>query len=58
MEVIFEFTQIGPIVKVTAIDVETGKEVVIQGPANAGQATLQKTAYDKLRYVLQRDKGK
>jgi hypothetical protein len=53
--VIFEFTQIGQIVKVTAMDTATLTEVVIQGPASAGQATLQRTALAKLQHVL---KGK
>lgn len=51
-EVLFEFIRIGSIIKVAAIDPETGIEAVIQGPANMPQALLQKTAARKLDYVL------
>lgn len=56
MEVLFEFTQIGSIMKVTAVDAETGTEVVIQGQASLPQTTLQNTALAKLRYVLEKKK--
>lgn len=55
-EVIFEFTQIGTIMRVTAVHVETGKEAVIQGPANYSQETLKQNALRKLRYVLEKEK--
>lgn len=51
-EVLFEFTQVGPIMKVTAIDPDTGTEVILQGPAAMPRALLQKTAAQKLAYVL------
>lgn len=51
-EVIFEFIQRGPSVKVTAMDPETLVEVSIVGPANAGRAALRATALNKLKYVL------
>lgn len=57
MEVLFEYTKIGTIMKVTAVDAQTGTEVVIQGPASMPQALLQRTALTKLRYVLDK-KGK
>ncbi|MFA6280439.1 MAG: hypothetical protein WC612_06585 [Bdellovibrionales bacterium] len=57
MEVLFEYTQIGAIMKVTAVDAQTGTEVVIQGPASMPQSVLQRTALTKLRYVLDK-KGK
>lgn len=56
MEVLFELKQIGSITKVTAVDPETGTEVVIQGPSSLHQSTLQKQAMAKLRYVLNKQK--
>lgn len=50
--VIFEFSAIGNAVKVCAVDPETGLEVAIMGPANAGEAALRRTAMAKLRYML------
>ncbi len=57
MEVLFEYIQIGAIMKVTAVDAQSGTEVVIQGPASTPQSLLQRTALTKLRYVLDK-KGK
>ncbi len=54
-EVLLEFTRVGNAIKVCAVDPKTRTEVVIQGPATAGQETLRRTAINKLRYVLQRD---
>ena len=51
-EVIFEYTQIGHSVRVTAIDVATGTEVTIQAPAGASQMDMQRTALNKLKYVM------
>jgi len=56
MEVLFEFTQIGAAMKVTAIDTETGTEIVLQAPASLAKETLQKHALAKLRYVLNKQK--
>ena len=61
MEVLFEFAQIGSVIKVTAVDVQTGTEVVIQGHASTPQPVLQRTAVNKLRFVLEkaeREKGR
>ena len=57
MEVIFEFKQIGQIVKVTAIDCQTGMEATIQGPASAGKALLQQNAAAKLAYLIRKETG-
>lgn len=57
-DVLFEFTRIGPIVKVTAVDARTGTEVTIQGPAAYGAASLQRTALAKLRFVLEKNREK
>jgi hypothetical protein len=54
-EVYFEFTAIGNVVKVTAIDGRTGIEVSAMGPASAAQADLQQLALQKLRLRLKRE---
>jgi len=56
-EVLFEFSRVGNVMRVTAIDVDTNTEIVIAGPVNAPQAALQNTALQKLRYVLAKKKG-
>lgn len=52
--VILEFTQIGPLVRVSAMDPATLTEVVIQGPAAAGEAALRQAALQKLAYAIAR----
>lgn len=54
-EVYFEFTAIGNVVKVTAIDSLTGIEVSAMGPASAAQADLQQLALQKLKARLKRE---
>ena len=54
-EVYFEFTAIGNVVKVTAIDGRTGIEVSAIGPVSAAQADLQQLALQKLRLRLKRE---
>jgi hypothetical protein len=54
-EVYFEFTVVGTVVKVAAIDALTGVEVTVMGPANAAQADLQRLALRKLEARLSRD---
>lgn len=56
-EVLFEFSRVGNVIRVTAIDVDSNTEIVIAGPATAPQAMLQNTALQKLRYVMARKKG-
>lgn len=56
-EVLFEFSRVGNVMRVTAIDVDTNTEIVIAGPAAAPQAALKNTALQKLRYVLAKKKG-
>lgn len=51
-EVYFEFIAVGPQVKVTAVDAETGLEVSIVGPARASAADLERVALAKLRARL------
>ncbi len=55
-EVIFEFHPVGHIMKVTAMDVASLTEVVIQCPVNAGEAAFKRNALMRLEYVL-RKKG-
>jgi hypothetical protein len=54
-EVYFEFTVIGPAVKVVAIDSLTAIEVSITGPAHAPRAELQRVALQKLKARLARE---
>jgi hypothetical protein len=51
--VYFEFTPVGNVVKVAAVDAATGTEVSIVGPASASRADLEKLALQKLRARLQ-----
>jgi hypothetical protein len=52
-EVLFEFTAIGAVMKVAAIDAATGIEVTVMGPVHASRADLQKLALAKLRKRLE-----
>jgi hypothetical protein len=54
-EVIFEFRPVGNIMRVTAMDTATMTEVIIQGPLNAGEATLKRNALLRLEYVLRKE---
>ena len=56
-EVLFEFSRVGNVMRVSAVHVATNTEVVIAGPLNAPQAALRNTALQKLRYVLAKRKG-
>jgi hypothetical protein len=51
-EVLFEFTVIGTVVKVAAIDAASGIEVSVMAPAHASRADLQKLALAKLKTRL------
>ncbi|MFO1018672.1 MAG: hypothetical protein U1E03_13825 [Hyphomonadaceae bacterium] len=51
-EVIFEVTRIGDVQRVAAIDVESGKEVVIQAPAQAALADVRALVLRKLERAL------
>lgn len=54
-EIIIEYQSFGSVVKVTAMDTASLKEVTIQGPASAGEAALKQTVLKKLDYVLKKD---
>jgi len=45
---LIEFVRMGNVTKVSAIDPETGIEVSIMGPTNAGEAILTRNAVAKL----------
>jgi hypothetical protein len=51
-EILFEIIYVGNLARITAIDPDTGTEVVIQGPASAGEMVLKQNAARKLLYVL------
>ena len=53
-EIIIEFSSIGNVVKVSAMDVKTLTEISIQGPATAGEEMLKRNAMKRLEYVLKK----
>ena len=53
-EVIFEFHRIGNVVKVSAVEAESGVEVSIVGDPAVGETALKRLALRKLEYVLAR----
>jgi hypothetical protein len=56
-EYLLEFIPNGNFVKVCAIDPETGTEVSIVGPADGGEELLSRTAVNKLKYVLRKQRS-
>jgi hypothetical protein len=56
-EVIVEMRPVGGVVRVAAIDVASGTEVVIMGPASASPQSLEQVAVAKLRRKLATDRG-
>lgn len=54
-EVYFEFTVVGSVVKVAAIDAATAVEVSVMGPATASKADLERLALQKLKARLARE---
>jgi hypothetical protein len=53
-EVLFEFRQIGNVVKVSAIHVDTNTEICLVGAPSVGEYALKRAAIRKLTYVLGR----
>jgi hypothetical protein len=51
-EVYFEFVQLGPQMRVAAIDVATGTEVIVITPVSASKLQMQQVALAKLRKKL------
>ncbi len=54
---IIEMIPVGNVVKVSAIDPATLREVSIVGPKSASKMDLQQTAVRKLQYVLNKEKS-
>jgi hypothetical protein len=50
--VLFEFTQLGQQVRVSAIDEASGTEVVVICPPQLGQVQMQRMALNKLRHKM------
>ncbi len=50
-----EFTRVGAWLRVSAMEPATLTEVVVQGPAHAGEAAFRAAALRKLRYVIGRE---
>lgn len=57
-EVLFEMTQVGPVMKVVAIDAATGEEAAVMGPAYAAAARLRMLALAKLKARLFRGENR
>lgn len=55
-EAYIEYKQVGQTMKVTAIDAETGVEVVIMGPVSASRNDLQRVAVRKLKVQIDKEK--
>ncbi len=56
-EVIIEMRPVGAVVRVAAVDVATGTEVIVFGPASASPRALEELAIAKLRRRLSTDRG-
>lgn len=54
-EVIFEFHPVGNIMRVSAMDVATLTEVIIQCPVSAGEVAFKRNALLRLEYVLRKN---
>jgi hypothetical protein len=54
-EVLFEFTRVGPQMRVAAIDGRTGIEVVVIAPLTATRLQMQTLALAKLRKRLEQE---
>ncbi|HWL71603.1 MAG TPA: hypothetical protein VNS22_24935 [Geminicoccus sp.] len=55
---ILEYRRIGRLLRVAAIDPDTGTEVVIQGRASGDHAALERLALRKLAWALDRAAGR
>ena len=49
-----EIQRIGNVLRVCAMDAETGTEVVFQAPAYVGKTEIKRLAASKLRYVMKK----
>jgi hypothetical protein len=55
-EVLFQFIPQGNYVKVIAVDPNTNTEIIMVGDRRYGKQTLERTALQKLRYVIRKNK--
>jgi hypothetical protein len=55
-EILMEIQRIGTAVRVSAIDADSGTEIVFQAPASTSRAALKKLAASKMRYVIRKEK--
>lgn len=53
-EVLYEMIPVGRVIKVTAIDPETGVEISIVGDPRLSEYSLKQAAKRKLEYVLRK----
>jgi len=53
-DIIIEFTPVGNVVRVTAMDTQTLTEVIISCPAGTPEATMKQNAVKRLEYVLKK----
>ena len=51
-EILFEIRQVGSYTRITAIDPQSGTEVITIGDTSAGRETLERVAARKLKYVI------
>ena len=56
-EILMETRRIGVFLRVTAIDADSGTEVVFQAPSYSSKVALQRLAATKLRYVMEKAKS-
>lgn len=56
-EIIFEYVRVGNSIRVTAVDAQTGTEVVFQAPTGTPPLGLRKMAVQKLKYVMGKQKS-
>ena len=57
-EVLFEFQKVGHILRVTAIDPDTGTEVIMVADPRQSQEHIKRLAARKLAYVLEKNRLK
>lgn len=56
-EVLFEFRQVGSILRVIALDPKTGIEVIMVADPRYGEEAIKRLAARKLAYVISKKKG-
>jgi hypothetical protein len=57
-DILIETQRIGAIVRVVAIDADSGTEVSFQAPATSSPMALQRLAASKIRYVVAKKDGR